>query len=119
MNLTATVLSAPDPRALAGFYHRLLGWPVTTDEPTWVMLTRPDGGPGLSFHVDEDYVRPVWPSEPGAQQPMCHLDIQVTDLAAAREFAVAQGAEVAAFQPQQQVVVCLDPDGHPFCLYLY
>jgi Glyoxalase-like domain len=33
MKLTATVLDAPDPRELAGFYQRLLGWPVGTDEP--------------------------------------------------------------------------------------
>jgi catechol 2,3-dioxygenase-like lactoylglutathione lyase family enzyme len=118
MTLTATVLSSPDPVALADFYHRLLGWPVTTSDPGWVMLARPDGGPGLSFHADDGYVRPVWPSTAGEQQVMCHLDIEVADLASAREFALAQGAVVAEHQPQADVVVCLDPDGHPFCLYL-
>ncbi|WP_169501813.1 VOC family protein [Kribbella catacumbae] len=28
------------------------------------------------------------------------------------------GAELAAYQPQDNVRVMLDPDGHPFCLYL-
>jgi hypothetical protein len=31
---------------------------------------------------------------------------------------VALGATVAEFQPQGHVRVCLDPDGHPFCLYV-
>ena len=31
--------------------------------------------------------------------------------------AVGVGAEVAAFQPQSNVRVMLDPAGHPFCLY--
>jgi hypothetical protein len=33
-------------------------------------------------------------------------------------YAVAQGATLAGFQPQDDVRVCLDPAGHPFCLYL-
>jgi hypothetical protein len=31
---------------------------------------------------------------------------------------VALGATVAAYQPQDDVRVVLDPAGHPFCLYL-
>jgi predicted enzyme related to lactoylglutathione lyase len=46
-----------------------------------------------------------------------HLDIEVDDLAAAVELAVAAGATVAEFQPQDDVRVCLDPAGHPFCLW--
>ena len=37
---------------------------------------------------------------------------------AAAAQAVALGATVAGFQPQEDVRVCLDPAGHPFCLYL-
>jgi hypothetical protein len=33
-------------------------------------------------------------------------------------YAVESGATVAEFQPQDGVRVCLDPDGHPFCLYM-
>ena len=29
-----------------------------------------------------------------------------------------QGATLADFQPQEDVRVCLDPAGHPFCLFL-
>jgi hypothetical protein len=47
-----------------------------------------------------------------------HLDIEVDDLVAAVDVAVASGATVAAFQPQDDVRVCLDPAGHPFCLFV-
>ena len=47
---------------------------------------------------------------------MMHLDIEVTDLDAAAADAVALGARVADFQPQDNVRVLLDPAGHPFCL---
>jgi hypothetical protein len=48
---------------------------------------------------------------------MMHLEIRVDDLDAAVAQAVALGATVAGFQPQEDVRVCLDPAGHPFCLY--
>jgi hypothetical protein len=48
---------------------------------------------------------------------MMHLDFEVDDLDAAVAHAVELGAEEAAFQPQNNVRVLLDPAGHPFCLY--
>jgi catechol 2,3-dioxygenase-like lactoylglutathione lyase family enzyme len=116
--LTATVLDAPDPSRLARFYGELLGWPVGTDEPEWVTLRPPGGGAGLSFQLEDVYVRPTWPAGDGDQQMMSHLDIEVDDLAAASARAVALGATVAEFQPQEDVRVHLDPAGHPFCLWL-
>jgi len=80
MRLSATVLSAPDPSALADFYQRLLGWTVVEREPDWVMLRPPSGGTGLSFQPEPSYSRPVWPAAPGDQQMMLHLDIAVEDL---------------------------------------
>ena len=118
MSLTATVLGCPDPRALARFYQQLLGWPLGTDDPEWVTLRPEGGGAGLSFQLEQDHVRPVWPAGPGDPRMQLHLDIQVDDLAAATELAVAAGAEVATFQPQDDVRVCLDPAGHPFCLFV-
>ena len=47
-----------------------------------------------------------------------HLEIKVDDLEASVTHAVAQGATLAGFQPHEDVWVCLDPAGHPFCLYL-
>ena len=118
LTLTATVLNSPDPRALARFYQRLLGWELTTDEPDWAQLRNPAGGVGLSFQIEDIYVRPVWPARPGEPQMMMHLDIQVDDLAAGSAHAQACGATLADFQPQDDVRVHLDPDGHPFCLYV-
>ena len=118
MTLTGVVLDAPDANELAAFYRRLLGWDVLKDEPGWVMLSAPGGGAGLSFQTESGYVRPVWPAGPGDPQMSMHLDIQVDDLDQAAEHAVGAGATVAAFQPQEDVRVCLDPAGHPFCLYL-
>jgi hypothetical protein len=63
-------------------------------------------------------VPPVWPAGPGDQQMMLHLEIRVDDLAAATQHAVECGATVAGHQPQDDVRVCLDPVGHPFCLWV-
>ena len=48
---------------------------------------------------------------------MMHLDIEVDDLETAGARAVAAGAALADFQPQDDVRVYLDPAGHPFCLW--
>ena len=117
MKLTSTVLGAPEPRALAEFYAKLLGWPIKTDEPEWVTLRPDDGGAGLSFQLEAGHVPPVWPPVDGGQQMQLHLDIEVDDLDAATAAAVEAGAVVADFQPQGDVRVCFDPAGHPFCLW--
>lgn len=116
--LTGTNLDAPDAAVLAEFYRRLLGWTVEVDEPEWVVLRPPGGGYTLNFQTESRYVRPVWPAGPGEPQMMMHLEIRVDDLKAAVGQAVALGASLAEFQPQQDVRVCLDPAGHPFCLYI-
>jgi catechol 2,3-dioxygenase-like lactoylglutathione lyase family enzyme len=118
MKLAGIVLDSPDPSELAAFYHRLLGWTVIKDEPGWVMLGAPDGGPGLSFQTQEGYVPPVWPAGPGDPQMRAHLDIEVDDLDEAGAHAEKAGAVLAESQPQDDVRVYLDPAGHPFCLFL-
>lgn len=117
MALSSIVLDSPDARELAAFYRRLLGWKVVADEPDWVKLAPPEGGFGLSFQTEESYARPKWPSTSEEQQMMAHLDIGVSDLEAAGSHAVAAGAVLAVFQPQEDVRVYLDPAGHPFCLF--
>jgi catechol 2,3-dioxygenase-like lactoylglutathione lyase family enzyme len=118
LTMTGTNIDAPDARVLADFYRRLLGFQTRTEEPDWVVLRPPGGGQTLSFQTEERYVRPVWPAGPGDQQMMMHLEIKVDDLDASVAHAVAQGATLASFQPQDDVRVCLDPAGHPFCLFL-
>jgi catechol 2,3-dioxygenase-like lactoylglutathione lyase family enzyme len=133
IRLAATVLDAPDAQELARFYQRLLGWEVAEDEADWVVLRSPGGGepgggePGseepdgraaLSFQTERGYVPPVWPAGPGDPQMSMHLDFEVDDLDVATAQAVAAGAILAGFQPQDDVRVFLDPAGHPFCFFL-
>jgi len=117
LEVRSVVLGAPDAGELAAFYERLLGWTRVDDEPGWVKLRGTGGGTALAFQTEDGYVRPVWPGEPGAQQQMAHLDIGADDLGAAIGWAVRNGATEAAFQPQDDVRVMLDPAGHPFCLF--
>jgi len=118
LSLSAVVLDSTDANELAAFYVRLLGWSVRTDEPGWVTLAAPEGGAGLSFQTEPDYVAPRWPAAQAHQQMMAHLDIEVDELAAAGRHAVGAGAVLADFQPQSDVRVYLDPAGHPFCLFV-
>ena len=117
MRLSATVLNTPDPRALAAFYQRLLGWTIVTEEPDWVILLLPGGGTGLSFQTEAIYRPPVWPAAPSEQQMMLHLDIAAEDLESAVVWAAAARAVPAGHQPQDDVRAMLDPARHPFCLF--
>lgn len=126
MSITGPVLDSGDPLGLADFYHRLLGWDIVEQEGPrpgspagdgWAKIRNPEGTMKIEFQWDEHYVSPVWPTEPGAQQMMMHLDIAVDDLEAGVAWAVSLGATVAPHQPQDDVRVMLDPAGHPFCLF--
>jgi len=118
--LTAAVLGTPDPRGLARFYQRLLGWPLRDDSPEWATLRPADGGTGLSFQLETDHVPPVWPPEPGVQQMQQHLDLEVDDLAAACALAEEAGARPLGGHAESGEVVRVyaDPAGHPFCLFV-
>jgi catechol 2,3-dioxygenase-like lactoylglutathione lyase family enzyme len=117
--LTAAVLGTPDPRGLARFYQRLLGWPLRDDTDEWATLRPADGSAGLSFQRETDHVPPVWPPQPGHQQMQLHLDILVDDLAAAGAVAEDAGAQlVGGHEDDDEIVrVYRDPAGHPFCLF--
>jgi catechol 2,3-dioxygenase-like lactoylglutathione lyase family enzyme len=130
MLVTSVTISAPEPRELAAFYARMLGWPVTASdgprpgappEDGWAQVRPPEdsAGPTLNFEYEEaGYLAPVWPSEAGKQQIMEHLDIAVSDLDGSVAWAIEAGATLADYQPQEDVRVMLDPAGHPFCLFL-
>jgi catechol 2,3-dioxygenase-like lactoylglutathione lyase family enzyme len=113
-----TALEAPDPEALASFYSRLLGWPIVDSEPDTVVIRPPQDGVFMVFQRADEFEPPVWPTVPGRQRPMMHLDIEVSDLDVAEADAIALGARVADLQPRPNVRVLLDPAGHPFCLCL-
>jgi catechol 2,3-dioxygenase-like lactoylglutathione lyase family enzyme len=118
-SLTASVLGTPDPRGLARFYQRLLGWPLRDDTDQWATLRPADGGTGLSFQLEADHVPPVWPPVPGTQQMQQHLDILVDDLAAAGAIAEEAGAvHIGGHEDEDEIVrVYRDPAGHLFCLF--
>ncbi len=126
LRITGPVLDSPAPVALARFYERFLGWPVEEiegprpgypAEDAWARLRAPDGSLKIEIQWEEHYLAPVWPTEPGRPQMMIHLDIGSDDRTAAVAWAVECGATVATHQPQDDVTVMLDPDGHPFCLF--
>lgn len=119
LQLSATVLGSPDPVRLARFYRELLGWTAVTEADDWVTLRPEGGGTGLSFQREARYRPPVWPPEPGEQQMTAHLDVRVEgDLGAAEAWACSLGAHPALHQPEPGARVLLDPDGHPFCLFV-
>lgn len=116
----AFVLDCKAPRALADFYCKLLDWVIPYEDDYCVVAAHPTAKqgeyPGISFQRNDDYVPPVWPEEPGAQQQMAHLDFAVSDPEKAVRHAINCGAKVADTQFSKQWTVMLDPEGHPFCL---
>ena len=112
-----TVLSARDPVALARFYSALLGWEIARESPDWVTIGMPGTTHYLAFAIDEHHEPPAWPSRPDEPTMQLHLDLGVADVEAAVSDALALGATLASYQPQDDVRVMLDPAGHPFCLY--
>ena len=103
------VLDCPDPAALAGFYSRLLGLPITYQSPDWVVVAANDESSGLAFQLAPDHRPPTWPDPAVPQQ--FHLDVMVEDVASAEPLALALGARKLDGEN-----VYADPAGHPFCL---
>jgi catechol 2,3-dioxygenase-like lactoylglutathione lyase family enzyme len=129
LQLSSVTIGCPNPRELAGFYADLLGAGITANDPPrpgepdaagWAQIRTPNdsGIVTLNFEYERHWAPPVWPSEPGKQHITEHLDIRVEDLESAVAWALECGATLADFQPQEDVRVCLDPAGHPFCLFL-
>ncbi|GAB3660576.1 VOC family protein [Glycomyces tarimensis] len=129
LTVTAVTVMTPDPRATAAFYSRLLDRPISAvegpapgepEEAGWVLVRAPEGSgeTTLNFEYEREWRPPAWPAEPGRQTATQHLDIRVRDLEAAVEQALAAGARLAPFQPQDDVRVMFDPVGHPFCLFV-
>lgn len=116
--LTNFVLETPDPHGLAAFYGALLGWPTRTVRDDWVTIGPDAGGAGIAFQWARDFVAPEWPATPGHPTMQAHIDIEVHDLDLAAAAGVRLGAQVAAFQPNDDVKVMLDPSGHPFCFWV-
>jgi hypothetical protein len=102
------ILDCPDPRALAGFWSRLLDQPITYDSDDFVVVAPNDTTSGLAFQLAPDHRRPTWP-EPAVPQQM-HLDVMVEDVVTA----AAEVLDLGATRIEGDVYA--DPAGHPFCL---
>jgi catechol 2,3-dioxygenase-like lactoylglutathione lyase family enzyme len=103
------VLDCPDPAALASFYSRLLGDPITYVSEDWVVVSTSSQASGLAFQLAPDHQSPTWPNPRVPQQ--LHLDVMVEDITAATE----QVLELGAIKLDGEDVFA-DPAGHPFCL---
>ncbi|UZN03574.1 VOC family protein [Cellulomonas sp. S1-8] len=129
LRATSVTISTAHPHEAAHFYARLLGGRVVVEEEaapddptgiTWAQVKPPEGEDGLTINLEHEreWSPPVWPARAGEQRSTQHLDVQVDDLDAAVAWARECGAREADVQPQEEVRVLLDLDGHPFCLFL-
>lgn len=111
--LAAVSLDTDDPAALGSFYQQLLGLEDYFASDDFVALK---GGPLLlTFQRVDEHIRPTWPG--GEAPKQVHLELAVSDLAAAESGALALGATKAAEQPApDKWIVLIDPAGHPFCI---
>lgn len=123
LKLGSVILECGDVWQECAFYSALTGWPLVFEEEGFLRLQEPDTGVGIAFQQNEDYIRPVWPDRPGAQQMMAHLDFAVKDARQLSE-TMERALELGAQRAQEQYggedwVTLLDPAGHPFCLVVW
>ncbi len=109
------IIDCKNPNELSSFYAQILDWKPLPD--SWCGLISPNGE-RVEFQLDEGYIRPEWPSKPGSQGQMIHLDYYVDDLQQSAAQAQKLGATVSPtqFYEEYQCITMFDPEGHPFCL---
>jgi predicted enzyme related to lactoylglutathione lyase len=120
---TTLTIDCSDAEVLGAFYSRLLGWEISDrDGSGWLKLRNPHGGISLNIQAEDIYEPPTWPEQREGQAKMMHLEILVDDLDAAVRLVLRNGGSEASHQPpdrdQTRIRVMLDPDGHPFCLFV-
>lgn len=132
--LRQVVLDATNPRASAEFWRQLLGlvyregheFPgLHEDDPAgrdWLNLLTPSGRPCLAFQRVDELPRSTWPGSGVPQQ--LHLDLIVDDLEelnAVHSRIIALGGEMQfdrSDDVEEPLRVYVDPDGHPFCIFV-
>jgi catechol 2,3-dioxygenase-like lactoylglutathione lyase family enzyme len=120
--LYEVTLDCPEPRELAEFYRRLLGWTYAqgheTPDPAgddWLVLLPPRGGTRLAFQRSDA------PVIPWRQNARVHIDVAVPELAHAHDHFLACGAHPLTGPPEREghpddpYRVYADPVGHAFC----
>lgn len=120
IKLYSFTMDCINPKELADFYAKLLNWDTISIDDDWACVCPPGSNqgsyPGIMFQKNMDYIPPVWPQQPSAQQQMAHLDFAVNDLEGAVSSAINCGATEAKQQFSDTWSVMFDPSGHPFCL---
>lgn len=111
------VLDAADLAAVSGFWAAILGGTVEVEDD-WHTVSGPDGAPRIGVQLAPNHVPPEWPD--GGQQQQLHIDLWVTDFAAAHDEVMKLGARLLEEAPDLAAdegwQVYADPAGHPFCL---
>lgn len=109
------MVDCDDEKRLQKFYGDLLGWEMC--ELYARPAVRSSSRIVFLFIEEEDYIRPVWPEEPGKQQKQMHFDFQVENLMEMVKKAESLGATKSKAQfGGNEFVTLFDPAGHPFCL---
>ena len=122
ITLETVILECRDMEELVHFYSGFLDWPVVYRDPEFIRIQGPDSPTGIAVQYAEDYLPPVWPSQPEKQQMMAHLDFGVSrkDLREAVDKALRLGGKIAEAQyGGDEWITLLDPAGHPFCLLIW
>lgn len=123
IKLKTVILECRDIPQLVSFYTSLLHWPVVYELETFVGIYSKEEDTGIAFQYDENYIPPTWPTKPGQQQMMAHLDFAVADKSELKESvekAVMLGAKIAGEQyGGEEWTTMLDPAGHPFCFVVW
>lgn len=122
VTLETVILECRDMEELVSFYSSFLGWPVVYRDPEFTRLQSTDSPTGIAVQYAADYLPPVWPSAPGKQQMMAHLDFGVDreHLRETLDKVLGLGARIAPAQyGGDEWITLLDPAGHPFCLLIW
>ena len=130
--LRQVVIDCRNARASAEFYRQLLGFvykaghepeadrDASGSEMDWLNLRDVWGTTNLAFQQVDDLHESTWPDDTVPQQ--LHLDMTVPsmeDLDAQHERVLALGGRMLydrSDDPEEQLRVYADPDGHPFCI---
>lgn len=132
--LTQVVIDTTDARRAAEFWRQLLGlvYRPGDEQPgpgvddlkgrDWLNLRLPDGTPLLAFQQVSELTPSTWPEDHVPQQ--LHLDLTVRDvdeLDAVQHAVLALGGTLRldrSDDPEEPLRVFVDPDGHPFCVFV-
>lgn len=133
--IAEVVLDCTDPRRLAEFYRKLLGYEYLEDmgqempeegqpDPTgddWLNLMDPEKRVHLAFQKVDRLPRSTWPEDDIPQQ--MHLDLMVSsreELDRQHAFVLALGGELLRehLESDQPIRIYADPEGHPFCIFV-